>query len=1419
MHTTPDPISGEKDAGMHDRVSDIAIIGLAGRFPGARNIDQFWHNLQNGIESVSFFSDQKLAEAGIDRRLLGDPSYVKAKPILDDVELFDAEFFGISPREAELMDPQHRMFLECAWEALEDAGYPPATYPGRIGVYAGAEMNTYLLRALMSDPAVLAGADSVLLATASDKDYLCTRASYKLNLKGPSITIQTACSTSLVAVHLACEALLNGEADMALAGAVSLNLPQISGYQYLEGGVVSPDGHCRAFDAGARGTIFGSGLGLVVLKRLQNAVADGDSIRAIIKGSAINNDGSVKIGYTAPSVEGQALVVLEALEMAGINPETISYVEAHGTGTPLGDPIEITALSHAYRRRTAKKGYCAIGSVKTNIGHLAAAAGVASLIKTALALEHQLLPASLHFERPNPQIDFKNSPFYVNTKATVWPRNGVPRRAGVSSFGMGGTNAHFVLEEPPALPNSVPSRPSHLLLISARTPEALETATLNLTRHLQKNTTLNLADVAYTLQCGRKAFRHRRALVYRDGEDAITALGQGRRRWMTRACDARERPVAFMFSGQGAQQVHMGAEIYQTEPVFREHLDYCATQLRTYLELDIREVLYPKAEAKDIAAKRLEQTCFAQPALFAIEYALAKLWMSWGVQPKAMIGHSLGEYVAACLAGVFDVETALSLVAARGRLMQGLPAGAMLSVRLAPEKLQAWLSSRLDLAAHNAPALCTVSGPTEAIEDLERRLKEAGVECSRLRVSHAFHSSMMDPVLEAFAQSVKKAAPKAPQIPFVSNVSGTWITAGQASDPDYWAQHLRRTVLFAAGLQALKNESSYALVEVGPGRTLATFASAGPSADTTVVTSLPSPVDAQAVSAHLLKSLGQLWLSGVTVDWRGLHSGENRRRIPLPTYPFERRRYWLESRARSRGAAAPRATTSIESSRQAKPSHAGESIPSPQIELEQRIAAVWEELLGVEGVSANDNFFELGGHSLLASQLLLRLRAACGVEFPMRYLFETQTLGELTQAIQNFGEQTVPSEHAPAPDLDAETVLPGEIDGTGMSCEHLHRRPSHLFLTGATGFLGAYLLHDLLHETDAVVHCLVRANDIQEASAKIRNNLAARLLWDERLRGRIQPVAGSLEQARFGLSDAQFDRLSETVDAIYHCGAWVNFTYPYRALKSANVLGTQEVLRLSTRTKLKPVHFISTLAIFQSSAYEGARQIKEEDELRSWRGLPGGYPQSKWVAEKLVLAARSRGVPVSIYRPGTVGGHSRTGDLNTKDIVWSMIMGCIQLGMAPDIEDLVLDLVPVDYVSKAIVHLSGKTGLTGRTFHFANANSLSWASLVDWFIALGYQLRRGSYAQWCAELLKTANHNPRHALLPFLPLLLEHQGGSTPDRPFSENHVRDRFCCSNAMGGLADSSIRCPSVDHDLLNLYLSRLIRAGSLPLPQPVD
>jgi acyl transferase domain-containing protein/NRPS condensation-like uncharacterized protein len=994
---------------------DIAIIGMDGRFPGARSPEEFWRNLKNGVETISFFSDDEL-EISPDSPILKNPAFVKAGGVLENIDLFDASFFNIPAPEAEWMDPQQRLFLECAWSAIENAGYNLQTYKGLMAVYAGVNTNYYLLTRL----AQLSDANTpnlFQLMLANEKDFLATRVSYKLNLQGESVTVQTSCSTSLVAVHMACQSLLSGQCDMALAGGVSVRVPQKTGYMYTEGMISSPDGHCRAFDSRAQGTLPGSGLGVVVLKLLGDALADGDNIHAVIKGSAINNDGRHKIGYTAPSIEGQTKVIARAQAMANVKADTITFVEAHGTGTALGDPIEVEALTRAFRQQTDKKGFCALGAVKSNVGHLDTAAGMAGLFKMVLALKNKMIPPTVHFEKPNPAIDFANSPFHINNTLQEWNAGLTPRRGAVSSFGIGGTNVHMILEESPGNSSEHTSRPNQILTLSAKTPTALEAMIRNVANHLEEFPDLNLADVAYTLSVGRQAYRHKHFVITGNKKQAITALQSSRLSTSTAVPEPDHAPaIVFMFAGQGAQHINMAKELYETEPLFRRHVDSCVELAKGKLQKDLLSLLYPRQEQAEEATRLLAQPEFALPALFTIEYALAKLWISWGVHPRAMIGHSYGEYAAACLAGVFSLEQALGLVIGRGRLMQTLSPGAMTAVALSETEIRKFLAGRLSIASINSEKSSVVSGPADEIVKLEQSLDGNRIGYRRLEVPYAYHSELVEPIVAELSALIAGIPRQPPAIPFISNLTGTWIRPEEATDPGYWAKQMRQPVRFAAGLDVLDHDLHPIFIELGPNQTLTKAAKQHLGNSSLVVPSLGRSQSRAADSSVLLQTLGQLWSAGVKIDWSEFYSHERRRRVALPAYPFERQRYWIETRtpvaAESNGHSrivSVDETVSIEHSPAPAKSNgrhpiqrAGllqEFVP-PRNAVENTLVEIWSDVLKLEGIGIEDNFFDLNGDSLIATQILARVKAAFSENLSLRDVLSHLTIAEFSQIVE-----------------------------------------------------------------------------------------------------------------------------------------------------------------------------------------------------------------------------------------------------------------------------------------------------------------------------------------------------------------------------------------------------------------------------------
>jgi phthiocerol/phenolphthiocerol synthesis type-I polyketide synthase E len=988
----------------------IAVVGMAGRFPGADSVSAFWDNLRRGEESIVTLSEEHLLAAGIGEKVLANHAYVRRAALLDGIEEFDADFFGFTPLAARTMDPQHRLFLQCVWHALEDAGYDPADIDGSVGVYGTSTTSGYLLHNLMShlDPNVIIGQgvtfEMVNLSLQNDKDYLATRVAHQFNLRGPALSVQTACSSSLVAIHLACQSILNGESEMALAGGASLRIPHHVGYWHEPGSMVSATGHCRPFDVRSDGTIFGSGVAAVVLKSLEAAVDDGDRIHAVIRGSALNNDGSTKMTFAAPNAAGQADVIAEAHAVAEIDSSTVSYVETHGTGTPLGDPIEIEGLRQAFGvSTTARPGPCFIGSVKSNIGHLESAAGMAGFIKTILCLKHRAIPATLHYTSPNPEMHLDRGPFVVRSEYGPWEWDGV-LRAGVSSFGVGGTNAHLVLEEAPAEASITPAvQPGpQVLLLSARTAEALQRSRADLAAELSGPDETNLPDVAYTLARRRKE-NVRMAVVVNDRQDAAAVLGASEHDNMfvgesvqSTGSDTGSHSgrVVFLFPGQGAQHIGMARGIYESEPVFAEHFDRCAAGFREELGIDLR------AEIFDGTARNLERTDRTQPALFTVEYALAKLIESYGIRPAAMAGHSIGEYVAATIAGVFDLPTAVKAVSMRARLMHSAPRGVMVAVPMSPDAIAEYLSAEVDLATVNDPGGCVVAGSDENIRTFSERLAEAGIAARRVRTSHAFHSRLMDPVLPEFQGFLSRLTLRAPQIPLLSNVTGTWMSETEAANPATWARQVRATVRFADEVDALLADPARILVEVGPGGTLTASAMRHPRWSTghRAVRLMRHHAQNRDDRDTFLLALGQLWSAGVDVDWTPLHGGHRPQLVSLPGYPFEHQRHWVDHKPTVVGAADAAPTNGIAPPPSAGTAEQARAATNGGSPMEVTLQRLWAQCFGVDSVDRNANFFELGGDSLVAISVAMAATHE-GLDLTPQDLYENQTVTSLAAAL------------------------------------------------------------------------------------------------------------------------------------------------------------------------------------------------------------------------------------------------------------------------------------------------------------------------------------------------------------------------------------------------------------------------------------
>jgi amino acid adenylation domain-containing protein len=987
----------------------IAIIGISARFPKADNINQFWNNLVKGIDCVERFSVDSLRAAGITDAVLSDSKFVPCGGRINDAEMFDASFFGYSPREASLMDPQHRIFLECGWKAIEDSGYDVSRLDCSVGVFASCGMNHYLIHNILANPTIAANSNEIQLILGNDKDFLTTRLSYKLNLRGPSFDIQTACSSSLVAVHVACQNLLTYQCDMALAGGVFLQIPWWNGYLLADGDIRSPDGRCRPFDKDANGTVFGEGAGVVVLKRLQEALKDHDHIYAVIRGSAVNNDGAVKAGFTAPAIEGQTAVIVQALQSAGINASEVSYIETHGTGTQIGDPIEIAALSRAFKHFTNKTNFCALGAVKASIGHLDAAAGIAGLIKTALALYHKQIPPTINFKVPNPLLKLEETPFFINDRLKNWDvKQSEKRYAGVNSLGVGGTNVHIVLEQPPQCVSEESCRTVHFLPFSAKSSDSLIAAADNLSSFLNRDHDVSMADTAMTLQMGRQHFPYRSFFISESGDNK-RSLFKNESEPVELPKTSKSQKIVFMFSGQGSQYLKMGADLFSMERSFREAFEQCSEIAGKHIHLNLCDLLYNSSDDSDC----LNQTETTQPLLFSFEYALVKLWENYGVAPQAMIGHSIGEYVAACIAGVFSLDDALFVVCERGRVMQKQPSGGMLSVKLSPAELSSFLDSGTEISVINAPSVCVVSGTHEHLEKLSKKFADHNIDYRKINTSHAFHSYLMQGAVNSFNSILSRITLSKPVLPFVSNVSGTYFTDSDLSDKSYWGRHLRETVRFQDGLSRLFDDGYRVFLEVGPGNTLVSFVCSSfaswkavhqdHSESILALSSVRHFRQHQNDSVHFLNSLGRLWQHGIDIDFSPFYKGESRYRVSLPCYPFEKKKCWINPVSKigvSIGIGVnPQTTDPFSIKAAGKTKAVNKSDRREATDLSEVISSIWKDLLGLNSVEPQKSFFESGGDSIWASQLLSRIRDKVKIEVPLSTLYKAPTLDQFIKEI------------------------------------------------------------------------------------------------------------------------------------------------------------------------------------------------------------------------------------------------------------------------------------------------------------------------------------------------------------------------------------------------------------------------------------
>jgi malonyl CoA-acyl carrier protein transacylase len=1984
-------------------VEAIAIIGMGCRFPGAPNPEAFWQLLQNGTDAISEVPKERW---NIDEYYDPEPGTVGKMStrwggFLEQVDQFDPSFFGISPREVERMDPQQRLVLEVAWEAIENAGLAPSKLSGsQTGVFMGIGNYDYC-RLLAHDPSQITAYDG----TGNTLSIAANRLSYTLNLRGPSVVVETACSSSLVALHFACRSLQTGESDTCLVGGVSLMLAPEPFITYSHAHMMAADGRCKTFDASADGYVRGEGCGVVVLKRLTDAIKDGDMVLAVVRGTAVNQDG-LSNGLTAPNGPSQQTVIRQALKNAGVTPAQISYVETHGTGTSLGDPIEFKSLKAVLMQDRTPDQPCWIGSLKTNIGHLEAASGIASVIKVVLSLQHQEIPPHLHLKQLNPYISLEGTTFSIPRDRQPWLVNTERRLAGISAFGFGGTNCHSILEEAPVLPSWLESefgelnvepqsyqsnphslngkslngksieRSSHLLTLSAKSEKALRELAQRYAEFLHTHPEVALADICFTANTGRSHFDHRLAVATDSIEHLYDQLdtfasGQNATEIIHHSPNKKRPKIAFLFTGQGAQYTGMGRQLYQTQPVFRQALDRCDQILQAYLGRSLLEVMFED--------EQLHETAYTQPALFALEYALFQLWKSWGIEPAVVMGHSVGEYVAACVAGVFSLEDGLKLIAERGRLMQALPGdGEMVVVFTNESRVAAAIQPyrQVTIAAINGPNCIVVSGQRREVEAAIAPLQAEGIKTQLLKVSHAFHSPLMQPMLKEFEQVAASIHYSPPQIKLVSNVTGELVTEAIAT-PEYWCQHVCQPVRFAQSIETLHQQGYRHFLEVGPKPTLIGMGRyCLPDAETnggTPVQWLSSLYPGRDDWQQILQSLGTLYGCGAEVDWVGFDKPYARRRSQIPTYPFQRQHYWvnlpkpeqknatpdlthlvqgdtqklikqlettgnlsndelkllpklvnllLKQHQQQQTIAStqdwlyeiewqpkPRHSTTHERNGFHKPGHwlifadtAGvgktlatrlqeqghscnlvypgtnyeaaegiwrinptqaadferlfqelgqawegdrplkgiihlwsleatekltiplleqaqtlgvgsilhllhsltesfnentsnkphshprlwfitqEAIPvnssgssvaqaplwgmgkvvaleypdwwgglidisatspevtsqllaeledaqgedqialresdryvprlvrkplsepqsitfkpeatylitgglgalglkiahwmveqgarqlvltgrrkvSPEVQtlvsqLEQigakvlvaqadvsseaemgqvfeqiktslpplrgvvhaagvsryeaiadmepdaletvlrpklagtwilhqltqemsldffvtfsSISSVWgskgqahyaaanqfldaiahyRHSLGLPALSVNwgpwagggmaleefqtwltrmgvealqpeqaiatlgyllkagrvqttvanvdwtkfkdlfeargkrplleglssspqkvseqaeetsseqlsaivqqlqqaagserysllkthlqqsvatvlrlpdlpdpeQGLFELGMDSLMAVELVGSIRAQLQAELPIADFMQASNITALTVLLlRQISPDDVPDETGSITvsglNLHDEAVLEDSIYPATALPEPTE--PTTILLTGATGFLGAFLLKELLEQTDAVVYCLVRAANAERGLAKIQNNLKSYFFQKDYCNPRIVPIVGDLSQPKLGFSDSQFEDLAREVDVIYHNGAVLNFVYPYSALKSANVLGTQEILRLACQVKVKPLHYVSTDAVFDSSAYYG-REVTESEPILHTEGIDLGYTQTKWVAEKLVTIARDRGLPVSIYRPPLIAGDSQTGIWNTDDFTCRFLKGCIQMGSIPDM-NCGVTLVPVDYVSRAVVHLSRQPDSLGKAFHLNNPNFSSWNEVAASINECGYPVRQISYEDWEAELIQstTSGNGTEHALSGLLPFFLRRW--SDEQLTFAGlGQRRVKLNCQATVDSLVGGAIACPRVDSHLINTYFSYFIRSGFLQAPK---
>ncbi|MEV7776427.1 thioester reductase domain-containing protein [Kitasatospora sp. NPDC086791] len=1429
----------------------IAIIGMACRFPGGvESPEQLWDLIAAGRDATSDFP----ADRGWALDTLFDPdpdhpgtSYASRGGFLTDPSAFDAGFFGISPREATATDPQQRLLLELAWEVLERAGLDPTGVAGsETGVFVGTKGQTY------STLAAPGSEYEGFLGFATSGSVMSGRVAYTLGLQGPAVTVDTACSASLVALHLACGSLRSGESRLALAGGVTVMATPDDMITFSRQRGLAPDGRVKAFAEAADGTAFGEGAGVLLLERLSDARRAGHPVLAVVRGSAVNQDGASN-GLTAPNGRAQQRVIRRALANARVAAHEVDLVEAHGTGTTLGDPIEAEAILATYGRGRDPRRPLWLGSVKSNIAHTQAAAGMAGVIKLVEAMRHAVLPATLHVDRPSPHVDWSSGNVRLLDEARPWTvTDGRPRRAGVSSFAISGTNAHVVLEEAPPSPSTerpaVPVRalPAVPWLLSAKSPAALRDQARRLESFLRAAPEPDPADVGRTLALSRAGLDHRAAVVAdltRDPDDpngaagaeqllrALGALAEGEpAAGLTTGHAGAARTTAFLFTGQGSQWAGMARDLYEAFPVFAEALDAVCDHLAP----QVRQLLLATGEAADDG--RIHRTGFAQPALFALEVAQFALLRSWGVRPDALAGHSLGELAAAHVAGVFSLADAARLVTARGELMQALPeGGAMVALEAAEDEvlpLLAGRESRLGIAAVNAPRSVVVSGDADAVAEVARVVAEQGRRTKRLTVSHAFHSPRMDAVLAEFEAVARTVGYRAPELPIVSTVTGL-LAGAELLTPAYWTGQLRSAVRFAAALGTLRERGTDTFVELGPDGSLTALVRplAGTEADaagagdrTDDHRALPMSRRGRPGAATAVGVAAALHTAGVPVDWAAFFDGTAARHLTLPTYAFQRKRHWLPALT----APTPAATAvpaqqpagqATRSGRVLKPGErpevaarlagvlAGLDEEKQLLHMMDRIAIRVAAVLGHDGADAIDPdvpFLDLGVDSLMAVEMRNQFSDFCGVSLSPTIVFEHPTpavLADHLLAKVLAAVSATPDADEDAVDFAAEVVLAADISPADEVIT-VAEDPREVFLTGATGFLGAYLLRDLLRTTRATVHCLVRGADEADALARLRKNLEWYEFWDDLDRSRLSVVVGDLARPLLGLTPERFDALARSVDAVYHAAATVNGLYPYPALKDANVTGTAEILRLAARHRTVPVHHVSSTGVFAAEAVPGMA-LRVTDPPGPAEALSSGYRQTKLVAEQIIELARERGLPVSIYRVDEISGDSQRGFCQTHDFVWLSMKGIVQAGAVPEDPAGIFHLVPVDHVSAAILRLSRDDRAAGRNHHLANGTHLPFAAMTESLRSLGYRLDELRWDAW----VRRVRADRDNAMVPMI--------DAFESTIYSGRNHYLSVDTSQTRELLAGTGIDCPPMTRELFEKYVGFFVRVGYFPEP----